>query len=91
MGPLVIVGPEPLSCEVLYVSNRFKQVMAQPIIAHRAVIPFDVGILLRISGLDMGDGKTAFLRPGQEGIADVFRAVVAANGLWRSAPFDYLL
>lgn len=47
MGPFVIVGPHPLGCIVLYLANRLKQVVAEPVVTYRAVIAFNIGILLR--------------------------------------------
>ncbi len=51
--------------------------MAQPVVAHRAVKPFDVGILLRISWLDIAQVILLF-RPSLE-LFDVFRAIVTSD------------
>ena len=48
----MVVGPEPARGEVLDLVDRFEQVLPQPVIAYRAVIAFDVGVLLRLAGLD---------------------------------------
>ena len=55
--------------------------MPQPVVTHRAVA-LDVGILLRISELDIYQTNTVLFRPKNEFAADVFRAVVAANSPW---------
>ena len=62
--------------------------MGQPVVAHRAVIAFDISILLRLSRLDEVDANAAFGGPGQRHGADVLRAVIAANDLGFATPFD---
>lgn len=46
----MIVSPQPVGCKILDILERFKQVMGQPIVAHRAVIALDISILLRQAG-----------------------------------------
>lgn len=53
LGHIVIVCPDPSRGVFLYLSNGLEQVMPQPVVAYRAVLAFDVGILLGITGLDM--------------------------------------
>ncbi len=48
----VIVSPHPIRRIILHLLNRLKQVMTQPVIAHRTVITFDVRILLRVARLN---------------------------------------
>ena len=88
VGPVVIVGPQPAGCKILDLIERFKQVMGQPIVAHRAVIALDISILLRLARLDEVDANAALGGPGQRHSADVLRAVIAANDLGFATPFD---
>lgn len=47
-----------------------------------AVVAFDIGILLRSSGLDVVQDDSFWLRPFYELGAGIFRAVVYPNGVW---------
>ena len=53
-----------------------------------SVVAFDVGVLLRLSGLDVLNGNAACLSPLVQTITDVFRAVVDTDGKRWSTPFD---
>lgn len=54
--------------------------MAQPVVADRSVKSLDVGILLRIAGLDITQRNPLPLCPALKLFIDVLRAVIAANG-----------
>jgi hypothetical protein len=84
----MIVSPQPAGCKILDLIKRFKQVMGQPIVAHRAVIALDISILLWLARLDEVDANAALGGPGQGHSADVIRAVIAANSLGFATPFD---
>ena len=56
-----------------------------------AVISLDIGVLLRLSGLDVSQGDALALGPFHEGAADIFRAVVAPDRRGRATPFDNLV
>jgi hypothetical protein len=64
--------------------------VAQPVITDRSVLALDVGILLGLARLDVVDFYALFLSPCNELVADVFRAVVAANSLRLPLPLDEL-
>ena len=87
-GPVVIVSPQPAGCKILDFIERFKQVMGQPVVAHRGVIALDISVLLRLARLDVADANAALGGPGQRHGADVLRAVIAANDLGFATPFD---
>lgn len=53
-------------------------VLVQPFVLDGAVVALDVGVLLGLTGLDVGQGDAIFVSPIRQGLADVFRAV--ANG-----------
>ncbi len=53
--------------------------------------PFDVGILLRISWLDIAQGYPLLFRPSLELFADVFRAIVTSDNGGLTSPRDHLL
>ena len=67
----VMVSPEPLYCEILNFLDGLKQVLAQPVVTHCPVIALDVGILLRLTGVDLLDAYTPPCRPVQQCCADV--------------------
>lgn len=88
---LMIVGPHLIAGIVLHLLNGLEQVVTEPVVADCPVITFDVVILLWVTGLDMIQPNAWTFRPGDEGAADVFRAVVAANGLRFATPLDDLI
>ena len=53
-----------------------------------AVVALDVGVLLRLAGLDVLDGDAPPRSPYQQLATDVFRAVINPNGAWLAAPLD---
>ena len=62
--------------------------MRQPVVAHRAVIALNIGVLLRLSRLDIINADAALGRPGQRDGANAFRAVIAANDSGFATSFD---
>ena len=56
-----------------------------------AVVALDIGVLLRLSGLNVAQSNPLFLCPFHELAADIFRAVVHTNGERLAAPFDDLV
>lgn len=59
--------------------------------ADRPVVALDVGVLLRLAGLDVGQRNALLLGPGHQRGIDVFGAVVDPDGQWLAAPFDNLV
>ena len=55
--------------------DAFDDVLVQPFMPARAVVTRDVGVLLRLTGLEVGQGDALFLSPFQRCMPDVFRAV----------------
>ena len=53
-----------------------------------AVVALNVGVLLRLSGLDVLDGNALFLSPFQQLATDIFRAIINPNYSWFSTPLD---
>jgi hypothetical protein len=49
---LVIIGHYPSGSVVLNLFDTVEQVVCQPIVANRAVISLNIGVLLRFAGLD---------------------------------------
>lgn len=84
----IVVCPEPLCGEVLYLLYVFDDVLVEPFVPDCAVVSLDVGVLLRFSGLDVLDGDTLLLSPFHELTTDIFRAIVHTNSARFSAPFD---
>jgi hypothetical protein len=56
-----------------------------------AVVALNIGVLLRLAWLDMVQGDALVLSPFHEFPADIFRAIVDANGERFSPPFDDLV
>ena len=53
-----------------------------------AVVALDIGVLLRLSGLDVLNGYSVFPGPYQQLATSVFRAIIDTNGARFAAPFD---
>ena len=81
----MIVEPEPLRGIVLNRFDRVELVLAQPAVADRSVVAFDVGILLWIAWLDEFQLDVVPVRPHFQVLADELRAVVGENPI-RMAP-----
>ena len=87
----MIVGPQPLSGNLLDLLNAFENVQVQPFVPDRAIVALDISVLLRFPGLDMGLGDAPVLCPFHQGATDVFRAVVHPDRLRGATPFDDLV
>ena len=87
----MIVGPHPLRGSLLHLGQTVPVILAQPLMPNRSVEPLDVGILLRLAGLDVSQLDTGLLRLGSDGATDVLRAVVAPYCRRFSPPLDDLL
>ena len=85
---VVVVCPEPLRGVALGLLDAFDDVLVEPLMPNRAVVAFDVGVLLGLSWLDVLDGDAPFLGPDQQLATDVFRAVVDPCGAGLAAPLD---
>ena len=75
----VFVGPEPTDGKVLDFIDAGEQVLIQPVIPHGAVVAFDIGMLLGLAGLEVGDRDALGLGPVGHELAEVFGAMVAAD------------
>jgi len=86
----MIVGPQPAGRKVLHLSNAVEQVLTQPVIAHRSVVPLDVRILLRFTGLNVAYPNAASLGPGLQITADILWPAITAKGGRLATPFNDL-
>ena len=87
----MIVGPHPLRGSLLHLGQTVPVILAQPLMPNRSIEPLDVGILLRLAGLNVSQLDTGLLRLGSDGATDVLRAVVAPYCRRLSPPLDDLL
>jgi hypothetical protein len=69
----MVVRPSPLCCDLLRLLDGFKQIEPQPFMPDRAVVALDIGILLGLAGLDIGQGYAPLFCPIDQRPADVFR------------------
>ena len=65
IGAFVIVRPHPARGVFLHVLEVFPLVLRQPFVSGRPVEPLDIGVLLRLAGLDEIEPDAPLLRPGQ--------------------------
>jgi hypothetical protein len=64
---LVVVCPEPVSGSVLHLFDGIEQSLIEPVVAHGSVVTFNVSVLLRLAGLDVGELDATLLCPSLQG------------------------
>ena len=65
--------------------------MRQPIVAYGPVVALDISVLLGLPGLDKINPDSVPGSPSERYGADIFRAVIASNGIGLSPPPDDLV
>ena len=85
---VVVVSPEPFCGVILNLLDCCKHVLIQPFMPDRSVVTFDIGVLLRLSGLDMLQGDTSVFGPLRQAAADIFRAIIDPDRVWFPSPPD---
>ena len=66
----------------------FQRCSDQPFMSNCAVVSFDIGVLLRLAGLDVLDVDAHIFRPCHQLATDVFRAIIDPDCRQLPAPFD---
>ena len=56
-----------------------------------AIVAFDIGVLLRLSGLDVAQSNSLRCGPFHKLATDIFRSVIHTNGEWSASSFDDLV
>ena len=79
IGPVIVICPEPFCGLILSLLYRFKDILVQPFVPNRAVVAFDIGVLLGLAGLDVFDGDTTPRCPLYQQAADIFGAVTPSE------------
>jgi hypothetical protein len=62
---------------ILHLLDCVPDELAEPFLADRPIVAFDIGVLLWLAGLDIEQANAALLRPGLQFPADVFRTVLS--------------
>lgn len=88
--PIVAVGLLPFDGDLLSILNGFKNLEVKQFVRDRPVVALDIIVLLRLAGLDVGQGDVLFLGPDQQRCSDVFGAIVDVDHQSLTAPFDDL-
>ena len=91
VGTFVVVAPKPSGGKMPYLFKALKEILVQPVIAHCSIVPLDVAVLLRLTGLDVCQVDTFSPSLGLQLAADVFRAVIPMEFFGTASPFDYVL
>ena len=76
MRPLLVVRPQPLGRHLPHLIEIVEEVGVEDLAAVRPVESFDVGVLVRLAGLDVTDLDLVFLAPVDEKLAQELRAIV---------------
>ncbi|CCG42271.1 hypothetical protein PHAMO_340144 [Magnetospirillum molischianum DSM 120] len=77
---------------ILHLRDGFKEDLPQPFMPpDRPVVTLDIGVLLRLAGLDVLEADAVHLGPFHQRAADIFGAVIDPNSPRLAAPFDDLV
>ncbi len=79
MGSLVVISPEPFSCLVQCLLDRFENVVAEPFTPNRVVLALAIGVMLKLSELDSFLKNTLLFGPFYELAADIFRPIACGE------------
>jgi len=86
----MIVFPDPVGGEVPNLIEIAPKVLRQPLIFDRPIESLDVGILLRLAGVDVLELNPRFFSLMGDRPADIFRSVITSNRVRLLAPGDDL-
>src|SRR5690606_21549231 len=75
----------------LNVIDVIPMILGEPLVAHRSIESLDVGVLLRLTRLDIFKPDTPLGSPSDDSRTQVFRAVIAAYRQRFAAPVNDLL
>ncbi len=90
MGSLIVVPPQPLRSELLRLLDRMEDMPIQPFVPNRPVKPLDVSVLGRFSRLNIHQRYTLGIRPVNQRLSNVLRAVVQTDRRRLASPLDHL-
>jgi len=86
----MIVFPDPIGGEVPNLIEMAPKVLRQPFISDRPIESLDIGILLRLTVLDVLELNPGLLRPAGDRPTDIFRSLTTSNRVRIPAPGDDL-
>ena len=76
---VVFISPKPFRGLILCLLYRFTDVLIQPLVAHDAIIAFDVRVLLGLARLDVFKPDVALLSPSHQRATDIFQTVTPSE------------
>ena len=88
---MVVVAVQPVGRHVTHFLRGLEDVAVEHLGAVGLVESFDIGVLRRLSRLDVIEGDFFGFRPFGQGVSDEFRAVVQANRQRRTAYIHQLV
>ena len=86
----MIVFPDPIRGEVPNLIEIAPKVLRQPFISDRPIESLDIGILLRLAGLDVLELNPRLFSPAGDRPTDIFWSVVTSNRVRLPTPGDDL-
>lgn len=87
MGAVLIVGGAPVASDFSYFLERLKHVGIQDLMAEGAIEAFDVGILIRLAGLDVVKVHSLVSASGGQHVGQILGAVIDADRVRFAPPF----
>ena len=75
----------------MHLVDRIEQLLREPVITNRSIEALGIGILLRLTGLNVFDQDSIFTGPCLHSATDVFGIVIAPNYSLFPAQADDLL
>lgn len=91
MGPVVVISVQPVLGHLPYLVQSLEDIAVQHLGSVGLVESFNIGVLRRLSGLDVVEGNALELSPFSKGVGYELGAVVQANGQRCTAHIDQLL
>ena len=87
VGAFLVVYGDPLTRDLADLVQRFEHVGIEHLVSRGSIVAFDVGVLIRLAGLDVTEPDALILAPAGEHLREVFRAVFEAD---RIGPFEHV-
>ncbi len=81
---------DPLDGEVSYLIEVPPVILRLPLVGYGPVKPLNLGVLLRLTWLDVFEDTAVLLRPSLDHSTDIFQAVIAPNNVGSSPSLNDL-
>ena len=81
MGPLCVVLPHPLCTDLPHLVQRLTHIGVEDLMPDGPIKALDIGVLIRLAGLNMPEGNAPLGAPRRKSFCDEFWTVIHSNRL----------